>query len=325
MTGTSASGGDSSSSVHVPPAVESDPLLDKSKPIHAPPAREFNIIAFYFVICVVGFVQGPCPSPSLLLPLIFPSFPLLSGSSNLSKLATEYFFKDDVHFSPAQLSVAGGLIGAPWVIKPVYGFISDSYPILGRRRTPYFLIFGLTGFGFYMIMAYLVHQAVRMCLALSPVSIYLCPAHSYLLVSRVYCMCVCCGAIYAIPLYPPSTTSTSSCTAAAVLTLFGASLSICFCNVLAEALIVERGKSEQAHVDPNTIKNKVTWYMTVFWGTESFTKIFSGYFSGQLLEIYSKQTIFIITSIAPLFLVVLAFAIQEPPRTEEQPTVWCGV
>ncbi len=110
-------------------------------------------------------------------------------------------------------------------------------------------------------------------------------------------------------------------TIAAVFTLFGASLSICFCNVLAEALIVERGKAEQSHVDPDVVKNKVTWYMTVFWGTESFTKIFSGYFSGQLLEITSKKMIFIITSVSPLLLVVLAFAIQEPPRTDEQPAL----
>ncbi len=123
-----------------PGSGEEHPLLANNPPIHEPPKRDFNIVAFYVVICLVGFVQG---------------------SSNLSRLAMEYFFKDDVGFSPAQLSIASGLISSPWVIKPVYGFISDSFPIFRRRRTPYFFIFGLTGFAFYMIMAYLVHEAVR--------------------------------------------------------------------------------------------------------------------------------------------------------------------
>ncbi len=140
--GANGSAGNGSAAVRVSGGGdESDPLVLKTSPIHEPPQREFNVVAFYFVICMVGFVQG---------------------SSNLAKLATEYFFKDDVHFEPAELAIASGLISSPWVIKPVYGFISDSYPILKRRRSPYFFIFGLTGFGFYMIMAFLVHQAVRM-------------------------------------------------------------------------------------------------------------------------------------------------------------------
>ena len=33
----------------------------------------------------------------------------------------------------------------PWMIKPLYGLITDSLPIWGRRRRPYLIICGLTG------------------------------------------------------------------------------------------------------------------------------------------------------------------------------------
>ena len=37
-------------------------------------------------------------------------------------------------------------IGAfPWVIKPVYGFLSDSVPLLGYKRRSYLVVCGLLG------------------------------------------------------------------------------------------------------------------------------------------------------------------------------------
>lgn len=33
----------------------------------------------------------------------------------------------------------------PWMIKPLYGFVTDTFPIYGLRRQPYIVICGLTG------------------------------------------------------------------------------------------------------------------------------------------------------------------------------------
>ena len=38
-----------------------------------------------------------------------------------------------------------GLGAAPWVVKPVYGFLSDTVPIFGYRRRSYLIICGLLG------------------------------------------------------------------------------------------------------------------------------------------------------------------------------------
>jgi hypothetical protein len=36
-------------------------------------------------------------------------------------------------FPALQVAVLTGLAGLPWVVKPLYGFISDSIPLFGYR------------------------------------------------------------------------------------------------------------------------------------------------------------------------------------------------
>src|SRR5947199_10606818 len=42
--------------------------------------------------------------------------------------------------SPSQVGKFGTIILLPWVIKPLYGMISDSFPLFGTRRKSYFLL-----------------------------------------------------------------------------------------------------------------------------------------------------------------------------------------
>src|SRR5438034_11762849 len=42
--------------------------------------------------------------------------------------------------SPSQVGKFGTIILLPWVIKPLYGMISDSFPLFGTRRKSYFLV-----------------------------------------------------------------------------------------------------------------------------------------------------------------------------------------
>ena len=44
-----------------------------------------------------------------------------------------------------QVAVLTGLGAAPWVVKPLYGFISDTVPIFGYRRRSYLIICGILG------------------------------------------------------------------------------------------------------------------------------------------------------------------------------------
>jgi MFS family permease len=48
--------------------------------------------------------------------------------------------KETLGLTPAQVATFGTIALVPWLIKPVYGMISDSFPLFGRRRKSYFLL-----------------------------------------------------------------------------------------------------------------------------------------------------------------------------------------
>jgi folate/biopterin transporter len=71
-------------------------------------------------------------------------------------LAVSYFYKNTLHVDPATLSTVSSMTNLPWTCKPIYGFISDAYPILGYRRRPYILLSGLLGFLSWVAMGTIV-------------------------------------------------------------------------------------------------------------------------------------------------------------------------
>eukprot|EP00210_Caulerpa_lentillifera_P000839 g812.t1 len=67
----------------------------------------------------------------------------VQGIVSLSTLATSYFLKDSLLQSPAQVELVEGFGNIPWVVKPIYGFASDSIPLFGYRRRSYLILCGL--------------------------------------------------------------------------------------------------------------------------------------------------------------------------------------
>ncbi len=51
-----------------------------------------------------------------------------------------YYMVDDLDSSAAQQSCVLGLLSLPWALKICCGFLTDSVPIQGLRRKPYFII-----------------------------------------------------------------------------------------------------------------------------------------------------------------------------------------
>ena len=64
------------------------------------------------------------------------------GVVGLADLALNYLYKDEYKLSPGRVSMINSICTIPWIIKPLWGFISDCCPILGKRRAPYLAIFG---------------------------------------------------------------------------------------------------------------------------------------------------------------------------------------
>jgi folate/biopterin transporter len=69
----------------------------------------------------------------------------VEGALGLARLAQSYLLKDELQLGPAELSAVTGLFVLPWTIKPVYGFLSDGFPLFGYQRKSYLIAAGLLG------------------------------------------------------------------------------------------------------------------------------------------------------------------------------------
>ncbi|PWZ37572.1 hypothetical protein Zm00014a_008154 [Zea mays] len=80
----------------------------------------------------------------------------VQGVLGLARLAVSFYLKDDLHLDPAETAVVSGFSSLPWLIKPLYGFISDSIPLFGYRRRSYLFLSGLLGALSWSLMATVV-------------------------------------------------------------------------------------------------------------------------------------------------------------------------
>jgi folate/biopterin transporter len=107
---------------------------------------------------------GNEPTPELIAILLVY---LVQGILGLARLAVSFFLKDELGLSPAQVAALMGIAALPWVIKPVFGFLSDGLPIFGYRRRPYLILAGLLGTGCWLAMATVVNSAWAATLAIA--------------------------------------------------------------------------------------------------------------------------------------------------------------
>lgn len=77
----------------------------------------------------------------------------VEGALGLARLAQSYLLKDELALGPAELSALTGLFVLPWTIKPVYGFLSDGFPLFGYQRKSYLVAAGLVGALSYSALA----------------------------------------------------------------------------------------------------------------------------------------------------------------------------
>jgi MFS family permease len=64
-----------------------------------------------------------------------------------------YFLKEVWHWDPVRISVALAALDVPWVIKPLWGAISDFVPLFGYRRRPYLVIANIGAVGAFVTLA----------------------------------------------------------------------------------------------------------------------------------------------------------------------------
>ena len=77
------------------------------------------------------------------------------GLSEFSHLAISYYFKDSLKLSPSQSSFYRSLISLPFIFQPLFGLISDLFPIFGYKRKTYLIIGGGLNFLLWSILSFI--------------------------------------------------------------------------------------------------------------------------------------------------------------------------
>lgn len=177
------------------------------------------------------------------------------GFKSLSSLAITFYYKDILHLDPGTTQFIRTFTIVAWLIKPVYGLISDNFPILGFHRKSYLFISGVIGI-------------------ISMLSILL---HTNLYLS--------------------------------VIALLLSEFSQAFCDVIADAIMVEQSRNDEAG---SSALQSYSWTVMAFGG------IIGSISGGLFLEIFSPTVLIASTAICPFFLVVSACKFKESPYSSTQ-------
>ncbi|WP_040483765.1 folate/biopterin family MFS transporter [Lyngbya aestuarii] len=107
---------------------------------------------------------GKKPTPELIAILLVY---FVQGILGLARLAVSFFLKDDLGMTPAEVSAMLGIVVLPWVIKPLFGFLSDGLPLFGYRRRPYLILSGFLGAIAWIGMATVVDSPLTATLVIT--------------------------------------------------------------------------------------------------------------------------------------------------------------
>ncbi|XP_021275745.1 probable folate-biopterin transporter 2 isoform X2 [Herrania umbratica] len=82
----------------------------------------------------------------------------------LARVGTEYYMKDVQKVQPSESQVYSGITSIPWIVKPIWGLLTDVVPIRGYRRRPYFILSGLLGLVSMLLIS--LHSKLHLVFAL---------------------------------------------------------------------------------------------------------------------------------------------------------------
>ncbi len=119
--------------------------------------------------------NGVKKSVWLPLAIVFASvyFFSMNGLGALPGLAINFLLKDRAGLTPTQLAYFQAVTLIAWVVKPLWGMISDLFPIFGSRRKSYLILTSLCAAVGWLILAFLPDPAVAAPLLLLMTLIYM--------------------------------------------------------------------------------------------------------------------------------------------------------
>ncbi len=69
---------------------------------------------------------GLDPTPDI---IVISAINFMEEALGLACLAQKFLLKDELHLNPTEKSATMGILALSWTIKPLYGFLSDGFPI----------------------------------------------------------------------------------------------------------------------------------------------------------------------------------------------------
>ncbi|PWZ38521.1 hypothetical protein Zm00014a_035751 [Zea mays] len=213
----------------------------------------------------------------------------VQGVLGLARLAVSFYLKDDLHLDPAETAVVSGFSSLPWLIKPLYGFISDSIPLFGYRRRSYLFLSGLLGALSWSLMATVVSSKYSAA-----------SSSSWLTFCCLLRCCKCKPNIllssYLVLSFMPMINNIRSCLTFIQL------LEIIEVMVV-DSMVVERARGESQSTSGSL--------QSLCWGSSAFGGIVSAYFSGSLVDTYGVRFVFGVTAFLPLMTSAVAVLVNE--------------
>ena len=200
----------------------------------------------------------------------------VEGALGLARLAQTFLLKDELQLGPAEMSALSGLFVLPWTIKPLYGFLSDGFPIFGFRRRSYLILAGLLG------------------------------SFSYAALGNNFFGVFDDPAITDASMAVVSTATISIKTKATVAALLVGSGTVALSDVVADGIVVQKTR-ESSKDDPKLAGG----LQSLCWGSAAIGGLLSAYFSGSLLEVMGPRDVFSITAFMPLIVGGIALMIDE--------------
>lgn len=73
-------------------------------------------------------------------------------SMGLSRVTMQYYMKDEQKVQPSEAQISMGVVRFPWVVKPLWGLLTDVLPLSGYRRRPYFIFAGIVISHFFIFL-----------------------------------------------------------------------------------------------------------------------------------------------------------------------------
>ena len=224
----------------------------------------------------------------------------VEGALGLARLAQTFLLKDTLHLGPAEMSALSGLFTLPWTVKPLYGFLSDGFPLFGYRRRSYLIAAGLIGALSYTALGADFWNMLEPYASAGSASVAADAVQTGVEVAVE-------TSTAAMGWLGGRVTDLQGTIAALILS----SACIAFSDVVADGIVVQKTRESG---DPKVAGG----LQSLCWGSAAVGGLLSAYFSGSLLETMGPREVFQITAVLPLLVATIALFVDEKPVWEQK-------